>query len=326
MDGQKIAIIGSGLIGNQWAMLFAAAKFKVVLYDLSKEILERAMTDIKNQLQSLKEKGLLRGELSIEEQLAAIDVSTNLKDTLANAFYAQECTPEHIKKQVFDQIDKNITTDSTIIGSSTSTHTPSSFLLGYKHSANYLVAHPVNPPSYVRLVEIVPSPATDPKIVPLVRSLMDKIGQAPIVLKKELNGHSLNRIQYAILAEFWHQLEQDAISVEDIDTIMKEGLGTRYAFMGPCETLHLKALGTIDYCKKYQSNINKVLNTLKHSSEASCDPDSPLALRIEQELVKKIPKDRLSERMQWRNDRLAALAKLKLDEATEEKGKWESSE
>ena len=76
---------------------------------------------------------------------------------------------------------------------------------------------------------------------------MEEIGQKPVTLKKEVPGFSLNRIQYAILDECYRQIANDVISVEDVDTVMSDGLGMRYAFMGPWETAHLNAKGNHIY-------------------------------------------------------------------------------
>lgn len=158
----------------------------------------------------------------------------------------QECVFEQIdlKKDVFKQLDE-IASNDVVLASSTSCFLPSLFSEGLKHKSQVVVAHPVNPPYYVPAVEIVPAPWTDPKVVERTRAIMIEIGQKPVTLKKEVPGFSLNRIQYAILDECWRQIADGVISVEDVDTVMSDGLGMRYAFMGPWETAHLNAKGTL---------------------------------------------------------------------------------
>lgn len=77
------------------------------------------------------------------------------------------------------------------------------------------------------------------------RAIQEKIGQSPVVLNKEEAGFALNRIQYAILNECWNLIEDGVLSVQDVDAVMRDGLGMRYAFLGPLETAHLNAQGKI---------------------------------------------------------------------------------
>ena len=72
---------------------------------------------------------------------------------------------------------------------------------------------------------------------------MEELGQKPVSLSRELPGFALNRIQYAILNECWHLVKEGVLNVADIDTVMTDGLGPRYAFLGPLETAHLNAEG-----------------------------------------------------------------------------------
>ena len=105
------------------------------------------------------------------------------------------------------------------------------------------MGHPVNPPYFIPLVEIIPTKWTDESIVKRTRSLFTQIGQKPVVIKKEVNGFIGNRIQYAVLSETYRLIADDVISVEDVDTVMADGFGLRWAFMGPWETAHLNATG-----------------------------------------------------------------------------------
>lgn len=147
-----------------------------------------------------------------------------------------------MKKDVFGQLDE-IASNDIVLASSTSCILPSLFSEGLKHKNQVIVAHPYNPPYYVPAVEIVPAPWTDPKVVERTRDIMMEIGQKPVMLKKEILGFSSNRIQYAILNECWKQIADGVISVQDVDTLISDGLGMRYAFMGPWETAHLNAKG-----------------------------------------------------------------------------------
>lgn len=147
-----------------------------------------------------------------------------------------------LKADVFKQLDE-VASDDIVLGSSTSCFLPSLFSQSLKHRSQVVVAHPVNPPYYIPLIEVVPAPWTSDEVVKRTRALLEDIGQKPVTLKKEVPGFSLNRIQYAILNECWRQIADGVMSVEDVDTVMSDGLGLRYAFMGPYETAHLNAKG-----------------------------------------------------------------------------------
>ncbi|KAG7256869.1 hypothetical protein CRUP_005190 [Coryphaenoides rupestris] len=88
------------------------------------------------------------------------------------------------------------------------------------------------------------------------------VGQCPVRLNKEIDGFALNRVQYAIIAESWRLVEEGFISVRDIDLVMSEGLGMRYAFIGPMETMHLNApAGLEDYLQRYRTGMRRVLSS-----------------------------------------------------------------
>jgi L-gulonate 3-dehydrogenase len=289
-------------------MLFASVGYSVSIYDLVPENVDAALVDIEKQLNNLEAKGLLRGTLSAAEQSALVGKSTNLADCLANAVHCQECVFEklELKIEVFKQLDA-VASDSIVLASSTSCFLPSLFTDGLKHKSQVIVAHPVNPPYYVPLIELVPAPWTEPSIVTRTRALMTEIGQKPVTLKKEVPGFSLNRIQYAILNECYRQIANGVISVDDVDTVMSDGLGLRYAFMGPWETAHLNATGMREYFEKYATGIYDVSETFGPNPKM----EGKVAMEVIEALNKRVPEAELPERRKWRDERLTALAQLK---------------
>jgi len=310
MENKKVAIVGSGLIGRSWAMLFCGAGYNVCMYDVSRDLVSKALEDIDHQLHELEASKMLRGNLSPAQQLELIKGSETLKDCLEGACYIQECVPENLelKIKIFNEIDELVEND-VIMASSTSCILPSKFSETLKHRSQIIVAHPVNPPFYVPLVELVPAPWTCPKIASKTREIMEEIGQKPVSLSRELPGFALNRIQYAILNECWHLVKENVLSVADIDTVMSQGLGPRYAFMGPLETAHLNAEGMENYCQRYGEtiyNVSQTLGAVTRFEGASLE-------NVDRQLCEMIPVERLAERRDWRNARLAALAKLKQD-------------
>lgn len=170
-----------------------------------------------------------------------------------------------------------------------------------------LVGHPVNPPYFVPLVEIVPSPWTSIAVVKQTRELFEKIGQKPVVLQKEVSGFIVNRIQYAILNECYRLIENGIISVSDVDKVMAHGLGMRYAFMGPWETAHLNANGMKEYFEKYAQGIYHVSMNFGPVPKMR----GKTAELIVNEMNNAFPLEQLDQRRNWRDERLTELALLK---------------
>ena len=150
-----------------------------------------------------------------------------------------------------------------------------------KHKAQFIVAHPCNPPYHTPMVELVPAPWTSEEVRAGTRALMQEVGQGPVSLSRELPGFVLNRytanqksvfwsrdlyqpirMQYSILNECWRLIRDGIVSPQDLDVVMKDGMGMRYAFMGPMETIHLNAEGTQNYCDRYGDTIFNVSEDL----------------------------------------------------------------
>lgn len=265
-------------------------------------------------------------------------VHSDLKEALKDVTYVQECTPEReeIKTGVFRDLDRILTeigNDKAIIGSSTSTIMPSKFIGEFGISKRSVVVHPVciaviytiailwrllknrylclitqvNPPYFVRLVEIVPTATTDPAVTAHVRQLLDDLGQKPIVMNKELPGFALNRVQYAILNEMWRLVNGGYLSVADADTVMTEGLAPRYCFIGPLETAQLNAEGFKDYCDRYGQAIYNVSLTQTEIPKMTIEGSE----EIDRQLQELVPDSALPDRRQWRDENLAQLALFK---------------
>jgi L-gulonate 3-dehydrogenase len=297
-----VAIVGSGLVGSGWALVFARAGATVRIFDGDAALRARAPARIRQMLLDMQDAGLVQ---DVEEPLSRITVCDTLADAVGPADYIQESVLERVevKQAVCAEIDAAMRPEA-ICGSSSSGIPASAFTEALRNRSRFLIAHPVNPPHLVPLVELVPAPWTDPAILPALRAAMEEWGQAPIVVKAEIEGFILNRLQGALLNEAWALYEAGLASAADIDLTVSQGLGLRWAFMGPFETIDLNAPGGIaDYSAR--------LAPLYHNiavSRANPQPWSDAAIRgAEKERREVLPTDQLQERTDWRNRRLMAL-------------------
>src|SRR5207253_9790700 len=120
-----------------------------------------------------------------------------------------------------------------------------------------LVAHPVNPPHLVPLVELVASPWTASAIVTQAKAIYESVGQVPIIVKREIEGFILNRLQAVLLSEAFRLVSDGYVTPQDLDKTLKHGLGLRWSFMGPFETIELNAPeGIADYCRRYGASLS----------------------------------------------------------------------
>jgi L-gulonate 3-dehydrogenase len=307
---EKIAIVGCGLVGRAWAMVFARAGHSVKLYDNAPGAADKAIALIAQGLGELYRSGLISERP--EAVMKRVGAAGSLADAVGDADYVQESTAERVevKREVFAQLDAAAPA-RCILASSTSTIQTSRFTENLKGRHRCLVAHPVNPPHVVPLVEISPAPWTSPDVVERARALHEKVGQVAITVKKEIEGFILNRLQGAVLHEAWRLVKEDYASVEDIDKCIRDGLGLRWSFMGPFETIDLNAPGGVaDYAQRYGPIYYGMMKDVK------TEPwDEELIAKVEKARREVMPHAQHAEREAWRDRRLMALVKHKRDAA-----------
>lgn len=299
---EKIAVVGGGLIGRAWSIVFARAGFNVALFDSSQEAASTALGFIEARLPELHEAGLLADEPAAV--MARIAIAPTLESALDGVSYVQENGPERAdaKTALFARMDA-IADPATILASSTSGIPGSVFTETLTGRARCLVAHPVNPPYLVPVVEICPAPWTSEATVATTRALMLRARMVPATIHREIPGFVLNRLQVALVAEAFRLVEAGVVSPEDCDATIKHGLGLRWAFMGPFETIDLNAPGGVsDYCARYGGLFNDV-----QAEQTPINISPTLATTVNTARRNILPIEAQPARQEWRDRRLMAL-------------------
>lgn len=300
----RVAIIGTGFIGRAWAISFARAGHDVALWDQAPDAPTQARDYIAGLLPDLAANDLLNGH-SQDAVLQRLRVTTDIDDALDGVIHIQENTPEklEIKMTVFSMLDEKAPKDA-IIASSTSALLPSAFTAHVEGRHRCLVVHPINPPYLVPAAELVPAPWTSPETVERTAALFRSIGQAPLMMKKEIDGFIMNRLQGALLEEAFRLVEDGYASVEDVDIGIRDGLALRWSFMGPFETIDLNApSGIRDYVERYEG----IYSGLWPSTQRRAEWGGPVLDQIERDRRERVPAEKLKERQEWRDRRLMAL-------------------
>ncbi len=257
---------------------------------------------IHDELRALNRHGLADNP---DGAMSRIAVASGLADALSGVEFVQENGPEKIDDKIalFAELDR-LAAPETLLVSSTSAIVASRFTEHLKGRGRCLVGHPVNPPHLVPLVELCGAPWTSPDAISGAREIYRAIGQVPVTVNKEINGFVLNRLQGALLAEAFRLVGEGYISAEDLDHTVKDGLGLRWSFLGPFETIELNAPGGIpDYCARYTG-------FYKELAAASAGPEvyqSPNVDRVIAAWPHQPTPDRVAKLTARRNERLAAL-------------------
>lgn len=297
-----IAIIGAGFIGRAWSIVFARAGIRVRLWDPDQAAAAASKDFIAARLPELHAATLITE--NPDAILARITIAPTMESATVAAIHVQENGPERldIKQNTFARLDALLPPDIPI-ASSTSGIPASAFTENLANRHRCLVAHPVNPPYLVPLVELSPAPWTDDATMTRTAALMRSAAMVPATLKREVAGFVLNRLQIALVSEAFRLVADGVISAEDIDATVKHGLGLRWSFMGPFETIDLNApAGLSDYIDRYgplYEQVEAEMTPIAFTPELTDD------LHDQRRAV--LPMEHHAERQAWRDRRLMAL-------------------
>ena len=297
-----VGLVGVGLIGRAWANVFARAGWDVKVWDVNPEATAATPKLVAGSLHDLARHGLVKEP---EKAAARVRTASSLEDCVAGVDFVQESGPEKIddKIAIWARLDA-ATPRSTVIASSTSGIVTSRFTEGLKGRDRCLVAHPVNPPHVVPIVELSGAAWTSPETVKRARAVFESVGQVPVEVKKEIDGFLLNRLQAVLLSEAFRLVGEGYCSAEDLDKTIAHGLGLRWSFMGPFETIELNAPGgTPDYCARF----GEMLHALSSRPVTRDVWGAENIARVLQNWGRSPSAAEVAEKSRWRDDRLAAL-------------------
>lgn len=311
-QNMTVAVVGAGLIGQGWALVFARAGYTVRMWDGDVQAIERSMELITALARQLHQSKLVDDVAAL---MSRITVWADLGETLDGVHYVQENLPEllALKKEIFERMDK-LAPKATVLASSTSGIPISAFTEHLQGRERCLVAHPVNPPYLIPVVEVCGATWTSNAAIETCQALMRAIGQKPVHVRREVEGFILNRLQGALLREAFRLVEQGYVDIEGLDATVRDGLGLRWSFMGPFETIDLNAPGGFaDYCARYGGLYQSIAE-----EQVSTDPWTPESIASLHAARRQIlPEQKMAERRNWRDRRLMELALHKKTQETD---------
>ncbi len=250
-DIKNVACIGSGLIGQGWATLFAAAGYAVSMQDLSDDKLKGAIGQVGINLRLLEDNGRLYHDTAAGAA-KHIRTTLSLAEAVKGADFVLESIPDNYtaKKTVFKEMDV-LAPGNTILASSSSGLLMSEIQTAVTRPERCVLVHPFLPVHLLPLVEVVGGDRTVPETVDITCGLMEKIGKTPVRLKKEVSGYIVNRLQAAILREAVDLVANGVASAEEVDLAFCSGMGMRDPFIGPLLRAYLAGDGIENFLDHY---------------------------------------------------------------------------
>jgi 3-hydroxyacyl-CoA dehydrogenase len=301
---ETVACVGAGAVGRAWAVRFAMSGCRVNLFDISETMTAQSVEAISRSAEDLEAAGRIENADDVRRRIAPF---SELEPALDRVSYVQENVTEDVdvKRDVFRDLDR-LTTEHVILASSTSEITGSKIFAELRGRGRCVIAHPLNPPYLIPLVELCPSPWTTREALESARRFLIGVGQKPIVVRKEISGFVANRLQLAVLGEALHLVGEGYCDAEDIETAVKDGLALRWVIVGPFETGHLNAdAGYRSYIDAQGATHRKIIADL----EVDYDWGDDLIDRLHEILTRATPASKVPERQAWRDRRLMALTK-----------------
>lgn len=309
-DIKNVTCVGSGLIGQGWATLLAAAGYQVTMQDLSDDKLKSAFAQVRLNLQHLEDNGRLKAATAADAA-KLIRTTLSLAEAVEDAEFILESVPDKYsaKKPVFKEMDALAPAD-TILASSSSGLLMSEIQTAVTRPERCVLVHPFLPVHLLPLVEVVGGEQTAAEAVEISCELMEKIGKSPVRLKKEVSGYIVNRLQAAVLREAIDLVASGVASATEVDQAFCTGMGMRDPFIGPLLRAYLAGNGIENFVAEYAESYR-----LRWGSMATWDTIDAQVREVLINSVNEMPIVRdnsLEEVKDWRDRMLMEILKLDL--------------
>ncbi|MFD9965193.1 3-hydroxyacyl-CoA dehydrogenase NAD-binding domain-containing protein [Amycolatopsis sp. NPDC058986] len=229
------AVIGAGTIGLSWTALFAGHGLTVRVSDPRPDLAEAVQSALDEFAPHLAQQGL-----AVEGIADRVVIADDVADAVRDADIVQENGPENVdfKKDLFATLVRESPSHALLLSSSSAI--PATAFTGELADASrVLIGHPFNPPHLIPLVEVVPGERTSDESVAAAVDFYRLVGRTPVVERKEIPGFVGNRLQNALSREAIYLVEQGVVTPEDLDEVMTNSLGIRWATVGPFLGSHL---------------------------------------------------------------------------------------
>jgi len=305
MDIHKVVCVGAGLIGQGWATIFSSAGLEVTLQDVTETLLEKAMEGVKSNLIFLEAKSFLKqGEA--EAALKRIKTSRLIGEAVREADYVQESVPDHydFKKQVFREMDV-ASPDHAILASSSSGLLMTEIQKATRKPGRCVLVHPVLPVFLIPLVEIAGGEQTSRETLTATYDFMKRLGKVPVMLKREVPGYIVNRLQAALLREAIDLVDKDIVSAEDVDKAFCMGIGLRDPIVGPFLRIHLAGDGVERFIENYSQSYRYRWETME--TWTSIPPSAAEKIVKGVKEMEMVRSRKLEEIKVWRDEMLVKL-------------------
>ena len=308
MEIRKVTCVGAGLIGQGWATLFSSAGLEVILQDITEAVLEKSIKGVKSNLMFLEgEKLLKRGQA--DAALKRIKMNTVISEAVRDADYVQESVPDDygFKKKVFREMDA-AAPDHAILASSSSGLLMTEIQKATVKPQRCVLVHPALPVYLLPLVEIVGGERTEPETATTAYDFMKRLGKTPVLLKREVPGYIINRLQAALLREAIDLVDKEVASAEDVDKAFCMGIGLRDPIIGPFLRIHLAGDGVERFIENFSQSYRNRWETME--TWTSIPPSAAKKVVSGVKAMDVIRTKTLEEIKRWRDEMLVKLLRL----------------